>query len=91
MERSIPNSDWLGIKSNLAQRVREVRFELYGEHGGPLLAEALEVPFRTWLNYESGCTIPATSILRFIELTKANPHWLLTGCGDKYARSPAID
>ncbi len=91
MDRSIPNSDWLGIKSNLAQRVREVRLELYGEHGGPLLAEALEVPFRTWLNYENGCTIPATSILRFIELTKANPHWLLTGCGDKYARSPAID
>ena len=91
MDRSIPNSDWLGIKNNLARRIREVRLELYGEHGGPLLAEALQVPFRTWLNYENGCTIPATSILRFIELTRTNPHWLLTGWGDKYSRSPGID
>ncbi len=91
MDRSIPNSDWLGIKNNLARRIREVRLELYGEHGGPLLAEALEVPFRTWLNYENGCTIPATSILRFIELTGTNPHWLLTGCGDKYSRPAGID
>ncbi len=91
MDRSIPNSDWLGIKNNLARRIREVRLELYGENGGPLLAEALQVPFRTWLNYEKGCTIPATSILRFIELTRTNPHWLLTGCGDKYSTSPGID
>ena len=90
MDRSIPNSDWLGIKYNLSRRIREVRLELYGEHGGPLLAAALEVPFRTWLNYENGCTIPATSILRFIELTKTNPHWLLTGSGDRYSRPPGI-
>jgi hypothetical protein len=84
MDKSIPNFDWLAVKSNLARRIREIREELYGEHGGPLIAEALQIPFRTWLNYENGCTIPAPSILRFIELTKANPHWLLTGRGDKY-------
>jgi hypothetical protein len=28
----------------LAGRLREVRHELYGEHGGPVLAQALEVP-----------------------------------------------
>lgn len=76
--------DWIGLKSDLARRVREIREELYGAHGGPLVAEALKIPFRTWLNYENGCTIPATSILRFIELTKADPHWLLTGRGQKY-------
>ncbi len=91
MDSSIPNVDWLGIKNNLARRIREVRLDLYGEHGGPLLAEALEVPFRTWLNYEKGCTIPATSILRFIEVTRTNPHWLLTGSGEKYSESPGID
>ena len=84
MDKPIPNSDWLTIKHDLARRIREVRVELYGAHGGPLLAEALQIPFRTWLNYESGCTIPAPSILRFIELTRTSPHWLLTGCGEKY-------
>ena len=84
MEKQFPNSEWLEIKNDLARRIREVRMDLYGEHGGPLIAEALEIPFRTWLNYEHGCTIPAPSMLRFLELTKANPHWLLTGRGDKY-------
>jgi hypothetical protein len=88
MEKSYQHSDWQALKSDLARRIREVRQELYGEHGGPLLAEALELPFRTWHNYEAGCTIPAHSILRFIEVTEANPHWLLTGEGEKYtARS----
>jgi hypothetical protein len=91
MDKSIPNSDWLAVKSNLARRIREIREELYGEHGGPLIAEALQIPFRTWLNYENGCTIPAPLILRFIELTKANPHWLLTGRGNKYATLHEID
>jgi hypothetical protein len=88
MEKSYQHSDWQALKSDLARRIREIRQELYGEHGGPLLAEALELPFRTWHNYEAGCTIPAHSILRFIEVTEANPHWLLTGEGEKYtARS----
>jgi len=89
MDKSIPNPEWPMIKSDLARRIREVREELYGENGGPLLAQALSIPFRTWVNYENGCTIPAPSILRFIEVTKTNPHWLLTGRGEKYcSRSP---
>jgi hypothetical protein len=84
MEMSFQHSDWQAIKQGLARRIREIREELYGEHGGPLLADALELPFRTWHNYEAGCTIPAQSILRFIEVTDAHPHWLLTGEGDKY-------
>lgn len=68
----------------LAHRVRAVREELFGDHGGPLLAKALRLPFRTWLNYEAGCTIPAQVILHFIDITAAHPHWLLTGDGDKY-------
>lgn len=63
----------------MARRVREVRQELYGETGVPTLAEALGLPPRTWLNYESGVVIPATVILGFIELTRTDPHWLLTG------------
>jgi hypothetical protein len=84
MEKSFQHSDWQALKHDLARRIREIREELYGEHGGPLLAAALDLPFRTWVNYEVGCTIPAHSILRFIEVTYAHPHWLLTGEGDKY-------
>jgi hypothetical protein len=91
MSKPTSNSDWMVLKGNLARRVREVREELYGEHGGPLVADALHIPFRTWLNYEAGCTIPAPSILRFIELTKASPRWLLTGQGVKYITAPALD
>jgi hypothetical protein len=69
----------------LGRRVREVRRELYGESGGPALAEALGVPTATWANYEHGVTIPAPMILGFIELTGADPHWLLTGRGERYA------
>jgi hypothetical protein len=57
---------------------------LYGEHGGPLLAEALKVPFPSLYEFENGGTMPAESILRFIELTGAHPHWLLTGAGDRF-------
>jgi hypothetical protein len=84
MFESPDRTDWQVIKSGLADRIRAVRESLYGEHGGPLLARGLEIPFRTWFNYESGCTIPAQTILRFIELTGADPHWLLTGEGQMF-------
>ena len=84
MTKPFERPDWHAIKFDLARRVREIRQELYGDHGGPLLAKALQIPFRTWHHYEGGGTIPADSILRFIEVTDANPHWLLTGEGEKY-------
>ena len=63
----------------LGRRLRQVRLDLYGENGGPMLAEALRLPVRTWINYEQGITVPALVVLRFIELTGTCPHWLLTG------------
>jgi len=84
MENAVPDSDWQTLKSDLAGRLRDVRVALYGENGGPLLAEALGIPFRTLHDYETGCTIPAHSILRFIELTGVHPHWLLTGDGEQF-------
>lgn len=86
METNLQGSDYRSLKDDLALRVAEVRRELYGEHGGPLLAEDLRLPFRTWANFEAGCTIPAQVILRFIEVTRADPHWLLTGAGPRYRR-----
>lgn len=72
------------MKSNLGHRVREIRLELYGNHGGPLLAGALGIPFWRLMTYEQGQVIPAQTILKFIETTGAHPHWLLTGEGMKY-------
>jgi len=74
----------------LAGRVRQLRRELYGESGAVLLAEALGLPVRTWLNYEAGVTIPAEVILRFIALTGADPAWLLTGHGDRSAAGRSV-
>lgn len=83
---SVPQrSDWQALKLDLARRVREVRLELYGVHGGPMLAKSLDLPYRTWHHYESGCTIPAQTLLRFIEVTNVTPRWLQTGEGDRYS------
>jgi hypothetical protein len=68
----------------LARRLRAVRLDRYGEHGGPLLAEELRVPTRTWVRYESGVRVPGLVLLRFIEVTGVEPHWLLTGEGRRY-------
>jgi hypothetical protein len=84
MEREPVQPNWQVLKEVLAQRVRQVREELFGQHGGPLLAEAMQIPFRVWSSYEIGTTIPAEVILKFIEVTSAHPHWLLTGEGPRY-------
>jgi hypothetical protein len=72
------------LLAGLAQRVREIREDLYGPHGARSLADALELPPETWANYERGVIIPAQVILVFIEITGADPHWLLTGQGERY-------
>jgi hypothetical protein len=71
-------------RADLGLRVREIRREMFGENGGPLLAGRLDLPFPTWVGFEAGRSIPALAILRFIELTRVNPRWLLKGQGDKY-------
>jgi len=73
--------------AQLASRDGEIRSESFGEFGAPVLAGVLNLPTRTWLNYEAGVTIPATVILGFIEATGADPHWLFTGDGRKYRGS----
>ena len=74
---------------SLAVRLRAIRLELFGELGIKTLAQAMAIPDRTWDNYELGVTIPGDLMLRFLELTGANPHWLLTGEGDRYRDRPA--
>jgi hypothetical protein len=67
--------------------LREIRQDIFGEHGGPELARRLGLPARTWYNYETGVTVPAEVLLEFIEQTGANPMWLLSGEGSRYRHS----
>ncbi len=74
----------VSVKASLSRRMREIRQEQFGDHGGPELARRLSLPARTWYNYETGVTVPAEVMLAFIDQTGANPLWLLTGEGAKY-------
>lgn len=77
----------VNVKALLSRRLREIRQEIFGDHGGPELARRLALPARTWYNYETGVTVPAEVLLGFIEQTGANPIWLLTGEGSRYRRT----
>jgi hypothetical protein len=70
----------------LALRLRAIREDLYGEFGAQFLADALKIRLETWLNYESGVTMPAHVLLKLIGIARINFHWLLTGQGDPHDR-----
>lgn len=76
------------VKDQISGRLRQIRMELFGEHGGPELARRLDLPARTWYNYETGVTVPAEVMLDFLNQTSVNPVWLLTGQGNAYRESP---
>jgi hypothetical protein len=71
------------VRAALPDRIRAVREERFGEDVESL-ADQMDLPVRTWLNYEGGVTIPAEILLGFIEVTRASPHWLLSGEGDRF-------
>ena len=52
--------------------------------GGPVMAQKIGCPVRSWYNYETGVTVRAEIILRFLEVTNASPRWLLHGTGGRY-------
>ncbi|WP_435010472.1 helix-turn-helix domain-containing protein [Tundrisphaera lichenicola] len=86
MARKKTSTVRVNVKASISRRLREVRQELFGEHGGPELARRLNLPARTWYNYETGVTVPAEVLLSFIDQTGANPVWLLSGEGERYRR-----
>lgn len=89
MARKKMASDDRRARESLGRRLKEVRVELSGPHGGPEFARALGLPPRTWYNYEMGVTIPGDVVLRVIEHTSAEPKWLLHGQGEKYRTVPS--
>lgn len=78
------------MKCDLANRLKIIRADLYGERGGPELARRLNLPVRTWYNYESGVTIPGEILLKFVELTSVEPMWLLHGQGPRFRTPPPL-
>jgi hypothetical protein len=89
MARKKNMSEKAQAKHALGERLKQFRAELFGERGGPELSRLLGIPSRTWCNFEMGVTVPAEVILRFIELTSAEPKWLLSGQGEKYRSKPS--
>ncbi|WP_169974119.1 helix-turn-helix domain-containing protein [Tautonia rosea] len=87
MARCKSSPEVVRTKCELANRLKEIRTEQYGDRGGPELARRLNLPIRTWYNYETGVTVPSEVLLRFIELTDVEPRWLLHGEGTKLRRS----
>ena len=78
----------VNVKASLSRRLREIRQEIFGEHGGPELARRLNLPARTWYNYETGVTVPAEVLLGFIEQTGANPIVVAERRGPEIPRIP---
>jgi hypothetical protein len=73
----------------LARRLRDIRDDLYGRNGVVSLANALDIPSQTWLNFEMGVTMPAHIMLEFLDITGTNPRWLLTGEGERLVAQTA--
>lgn len=70
--------------TELASRLRLIREERFGSQGGPELARRLNLPARTWHNYEQGVVIPGTVLIAFLLETDAEPAWLASGEGPRY-------
>ena len=51
----------------IADRIAEVRRDIYGEADISALVDSLDLPRGTWMNYESGVVMPASVLLRFID------------------------
>jgi hypothetical protein len=72
----------------LGDRLRMIRVEAFGEDGVVTLADQLGIPARAWSEVEeSGEGLPAQLLLGFVQLTQADPIWLLIGVGKKYRGS----
>jgi hypothetical protein len=84
-DRDVSESGRSSPHGDLGARLRAIREDLYGPEGVTELALALGISAQTWRNYEEiGELAPAQVLLRFIEMTGADPLWLLSGEGPKY-------
>jgi hypothetical protein len=73
--------------SALSERIRVVRMKLFGEHGGPILARRMCIPQPKLARMEAGRPISGVLILKLIEVTGVNAHWLLYGEGEMFGQT----
>ena len=76
-------ANFLRIKAGLADRLREIRRDLYGEDGLENPRPRLGVPAQTWRNYVTGHNHTRRGAVEFVALTETDPQWLLTGEGER--------
>jgi hypothetical protein len=81
-------SEQTPIKATLAERLCVIRRERFGSGDVPEVARLLGLSPRTWLDIESGVTIPVKALLRFIKVTHVDPFRLLRGHGRRYRAIP---
>jgi hypothetical protein len=72
--------------SGVGARLREIRCDWNGDDGAQFFADSLGIPMGTWLNYESGITVPGEIILNLLVTTRVTSQWLLSEQGAKYDR-----
>lgn len=78
-------ADAVGARDTIGERLHAVRIGLYGSDGVDALAHKLGIAPQVWRNIEQiGGLITAAQLLAFVELTGANPVWLLRGEGPMY-------
>jgi hypothetical protein len=87
MSRLKTPSESLRVKLGLAERLVVLRKELYGPRGGAQIARQLNLPPRTWYNYEKGITVPGEILLRVIDTFAVEPSWLIRGEGPRFRNS----
>lgn len=79
-----PSSPAIFDARALGLRLRLIRIESFGADGVAALGLALGLPVQTWINYEAGVAIPGHVLLRFMDETRVEPAWLLSGQGERY-------
>jgi len=58
-------------RTALAVRLKALRQEQFGDHGGPQMARLLGLPARTWYECETGEAIPGEVLVLVVERTTA--------------------
>lgn len=76
---------------SLGDRLRLIRVELFGADGVAALAHRLGISARQWSEIESNDPRPSVDLLlRFVELTRADPVWVFIGRGQRYRNSEEL-
>lgn len=72
------------LRQAIGRRLAVLREQRHGPRGRSAMAEDLDVTAKNWWNWERGRAMPGEVLLRLLELTGAEPLWVLHGGGPRY-------